>query len=58
MRNVYFLVFSGILFITSDFNNFYWELAFALIGGSGIGLALRRARKNGYEEGFRDGREY
>lgn len=58
MKNIYFLVFSGILFISSDFNNVYWEMAFAFIGGGGIGLALRRARKKGYEEGFRDGREY
>ena len=58
MKNIYFLIFSGILFISSDFNNVYWELAFAFIGGIGIGPALRRARKKGYEEGFNDGREY
>lgn len=55
MRNVYFLIFSGILFISSDFNNVYLEIAFAFIGGAGLGLAIKQARKKGYEEGFRDG---
>ncbi len=58
MKNIYFLLFSGILFIASDFNNVYWEMVFAFIGGGGIGLALRQARKKGYNEGFKDGRGY
>jgi len=47
MKNTYFLLFSGILFITSDFNSVYWELAFAFIGGSGLGLAIKQARRKG-----------
>jgi len=58
MKNIYFLIFSGILFIISDFDNIYLEIIFAFIGGGGIGLALRRARKMGYEEGFNDGRNH
>jgi len=58
MKNIYFLLFSGILFITSDFNSVFWELAFAFIGSSGLGLAIKQARKKGYEEGYKDGRGY
>lgn len=58
MKNIYFLIFSGIFFMAADFDNFYLEMAFSFIGGGGIGLALRQARKKGYREGFKDGRGY
>ena len=58
MKNIYVFLVSGILFTACDFNNIYAELLFCSIGGIGIGIAVKRAREKGYEEGFKDGKNF
>ncbi|MDA8581935.1 hypothetical protein N9K95_03680 [Schleiferiaceae bacterium] len=56
MKNYYFLMISGMFLVSAQFENFYAELCFAFVGGIGIGLAIRQAKKKAYNQGFEDGR--